>query len=117
MPSRGYMGKTERGMVGLSKCQKRINTKCEKSGYLKELQRIQFVLEVSGDWERAGARLKTSTFRLITSALPAADSWRMWTNSPRHPSLPWGDYLLSAASCPPNWRTYHKQKQHREKQS
>lgn len=28
--------------------------KCEKSGCLKGLQRIQFVLEVSGDWEREG---------------------------------------------------------------
>ena len=52
--------------------------------------------------ERAEARLKTSTFRLTASAcsVPAADSWRMWTDPPRPPSLPWGAYLLSAASCP-----------------
>lgn len=39
---------------GWQVCRKRINTKCEKSGCLKGLQRIQFVLEVSGDWEREG---------------------------------------------------------------
>ena len=85
---------------GWQVCRKRINTKCEKSGCLKGLQRIQFVLEVSGDWEREGrSQIKDFYIQANCLCLLCASRWLLANvgKSPQTSILTLGS--LPAVSC------------------